>query len=279
VLVKGFKGGHSGLDINAGRGNAIKVLAHYLDRLRKECELEITAFSGGDKHNAIPREAWAEILLPAGGREAADKVLNQMREDLKAIYGKTDPGVVVEVQNSQAGTKALDRESRDKFLCMVLAMPHGVLVMSQAVEGLVETSTNLAVVKLEDGQAMFQESTRSSIMPAIALAQDGLFSTAYLAGAKPESKGGYPGWQPNMDSELLKRAKVVHEKVTGRQPEVKAIHAGLECGIIGEKFGGMDMLSFGPTIEWPHSPSERVEIGSVGRFWDFLKALLEDLAA
>jgi dipeptidase D len=279
VKVKGLKGGHSGLDINLGRGNAIKILAVFLDKLRKESDFALAALDGGDKHNAIPREATAAIVLPEGGRQAADKVINQLRDDLKACYGKTDPGVVVEVSTLAADGAPLSKASRDALIDLILAMPHGVLTMSQDVEGLVETSTNLAVTKLGEDQARFEESTRSSVMPALGMAQDGLFSLARLAGAKPESKGGYPGWQPNMDSKILARAKIVHEKVTGRAPEVKAIHAGLECGIIGEKFGGMDMLSFGPQIESPHSPSERVKIDSVERFYEFLKALLADLAA
>jgi dipeptidase D len=198
---------------------------------------------------------------------------------MKASYGRTDPDVVVEV-NTQPGEKlSLAGDERDRFLDLVLAMPHGVQAMSQDVPGLVETSTNLAVVKLAGDSANFQESSRSSVMPALSAVQNGMFATARLAGAKPESRGGYPGWQPNMDSRLLERARAVHEKVTGKVPEVKAIHAGLECGIIGEKFGGMDMISFGPQIEWPHSPSERVKIDSVERFYDFLKALLADLAS
>ncbi|MBW1808317.1 MAG: aminoacyl-histidine dipeptidase [Deltaproteobacteria bacterium] len=279
VHVKGLKGGHSGLDINFGRGNAIKILATFLDRLRGESDYGLVSFEAGDKHNAIPREATATILLPADGKAQANKILDQLRSDLTACFGTSDSGVAIEMSSSQAGSDALSKESRDRLVCLVLAMPHGVIEMSQDVAGLVETSTNLAVVKLESDKAVYQESTRSSVMPALRMAQDSLFALAHLAGAKPESMGGYPGWQPNMDSKVLTRAKIVHEKVTGKIPEVKAIHAGLECGIIGEKFGGMDMLSFGPDIESPHSPSERVKIDSVERFYDFLKALLEDLAS
>jgi dipeptidase D len=150
--------------------------------------------------------------------------------------------------------------------------------MSQDVDGLVETSTNLAVVRLEDDRAVLQESSRSSVMPALDEVQAGIFAAARLAGASAHSEGGYPGWQPNMDSAVLKRALGVHEQLFGKPPEVKAIHAGLECGIIGEKMGGMDMLSFGPDIEGPHSPSERVRISSVQNFYRYLKALLADLA-
>ncbi len=281
VKVSGLKGGHSGLDINLGRGNAIKVLGWYLDRLRREVkdDLKLAAFSGGDKHNAIPREARATILLPAEKKAPAEEVLAKIQDDLKTTFSKTDEGVKVEMAAAQSPGKALTKESRDKFLCMVMAMPHGVITMSQEVSGLVETSTNLAVARLDDDQGFIHESSRSSVAPLLAQAQDEIISLARLAGAEPEDGGGYPGWQPDMDSKVLARAKAVHEQVTGKVPEVKAIHAGLECGIIGEKMGGMDMISFGPQIEWPHSPSERVKIDSVERFYAFLKALLKDLAS
>jgi len=281
VKVSGLKGGHSGLDINLGRGNAVKVLGWYLDRLRRELkdDLKLVAFSGGDKHNAIPREAGATILLPAGQKAKAEEVFSKMQGDLKTAYSNTDEGVKIEMAASQAAGQPLTKDSRDKFLCLVMAMPHGVLTMSQDVAGLVETSTNLAVAKLEDNQGVLHASSRSSVAPLLAQAQDEIISLIRLAGAEPEDGGGYPGWQPNMGSKVLARAKAVHEKVTGKIPEVKAIHAGLECGIIGEKMGGMDMISFGPLMEWPHSPSERVKIDSVERFYTFLKALLADLAA
>jgi dipeptidase D len=278
IKVSGLKGGHSGLDINLGRGNAIKVLAVYLDRLRAKSSFALSAFDAGDKHNAIPREARAVILVSDAGKAAGD-LASELTKELQACYGKTDPGLTIELASDSSTAEALNAQSRDTLIDLVLALPHGVVAMSQDVPGLVETSTSLAVVKLGDGSLEITESSRSSVMPALSVVQAGLFALARLAGAEPRSVGGYPGWQPNMDSAILARARAVHEKVTGRAPEVKAIHAGLECGIIGEKFGGMDMLSFGPQIEWPHSPSERVKIDSVERFYEFLKALLQDIAA
>jgi dipeptidase D len=279
VIVSGLKGGHSGLDINTGRGNAIQVLAWFLDRLRREgTELELAQLSAGDKHNAIPREGTATILVSAEGKAAAEKLLAPFSADMQTVYGKTDPGVTISFEPSQSTEQPLSRRSRDALLDLVLAMPHGVVTMSQAVEGLVETSTNFAVVKLEKESCTIEQSSRSSVMPALAEAQARLFAVSRLAGAKPSSRGGYPGWQPDMDSEVLHRASAVHEKLFGRAPEVKAIHAGLECGIIGEKMGGMDMLSFGPQIENPHSPSEQIKIDTVGRFYELLRALLADLA-
>jgi dipeptidase D len=278
IQVKGLKGGHSGLDINTGRGNAIKVLADFMNRLRQKTEFGLISFEGGNKHNAIPREAKAVILLPAGGNEKAKEAMEGLRSDLKVQYGKTDPGSSIEMEKTKSSEKPLSKESRNAFLDLLLAMPHGVLAMSQEIPGLVESSTNLAVVRLEPKQAFFHESSRSSVMPFLHQVQDSLAALSRLSGAEPTPKGGYPGWQPNMDSNVLSRTKKVHEQATGKAPLVKAIHAGLECGIIGEKFGGMDMISFGPQIESPHSPSERVKIDSVEKFYKFLKLLLANIA-
>ncbi len=278
IRVAGLLGGHSGLDINAGRGNALKLLAQFLGRLRAVASFGLVELGGGDKHNAIPREAEAVVLLEATGLKAANHLIEATRADLAAMFGKTDPGVSLEISKVRAAGRPLSRGSRDALLDLVLALPHGLLAMSQAVPGLVETSTNLAVVRLEKGKASLLESSRSSVMPALGAVQAGIIAVARLAGATPVDKGGYPGWQPDLDSKVLARARRVHLAAMGKAAEVKAIHAGLECGIIGEKCGGMDMLSFGPQIESPHSPSERVHIGSVEKFYAFLKALLADLA-
>jgi dipeptidase D len=279
VRVSGLKGGHSGLDINVGRGNAIQILGWFLARLREETDLALVSLSAGDKHNAIPREAEATVLLDREGQAAAERLLGAYREDLAAMYGKTDPGVAVALSAGGSEAAPLEPASRDALIDLVQAMPHGVLAMSQAVEGLVETSTNLAVARLEADRCTFEQSSRSSVAPALARAQASIFAVGRLAGARVESRGGYPGWQPDMDSAVLKRGLAVFEKLFGRAPGVKAIHAGLECGIIGEKSGGMDMLSFGPQIENPHSPSEQLEIETVERFYALLRGLLEDLAA
>ena len=279
VQVSGLLGGHSGLDINTGRGNALKVLAEYLGRLSAETELELIAFEGGDKHNAIPREALAVVSMPEPARKKAGELAAEMSADLQTIYGKNDPGVKLEILPQQSNGQPLTQASRDALLDLVQVLPHGVLAMSQDVAGLVETSTNLAVVRLEQDHAVLQESSRSSVMPSLKTVQRGIFAAARLAKGQPRSLGGYPGWQPNMDSEVLTRAIGVHQRLFGEAPEVKAIHAGLECGIIGEKYPGMDMISFGPQIEAPHSPSERVKISTLHRFYGFLKGLLADLAA
>jgi dipeptidase D len=279
ISVGGFKGGHSGLDINTGRGNAIKVLTWLLDSLRQKADFGLSALAGGDKHNAIPREATAVIHTDAAGRQALEQLVPAFKDDLSAMFGKTDPGFAIDIKDAAGADLPLTSAARDSFLDLILGLPHGVLAMSQAVEGLVETSTNLAVVRLEPLKAHFHISTRSSVMPALAAAQSELFAAARLAGGTPKAEGSYPGWQPDMDSSLLKRAVEVYTRVRGEAPEIKAIHAGLECGIIGEKFGGMDMLSFGPQIENPHSPSELIRIDTVDFFYRFLKELLGAVAA
>jgi dipeptidase D len=319
LRVAGLHGGHSGLDINTGRGNAVKLLAGVLGRLRRVVDFGLLDWAGGDKHNAIPREAHADLLLPvaAAADEAVAELLAAARRDLRTAFGQCDPGVALEWEevapadgapaDGGAGSAVtpLTREARDRCIDLVLALPHGVLAMSQAVPGLTESSTNLAVLGLQvaggapaagaDGAAaelaavvggeprgewlLVKQSSRSSVMPALRAVEEGLLALARLAGARALAHNGYPGWQPNPQSHLLARGLAVYEQLFDRAPEVKAVHAGLECGLIGECFSGeMDMLSFGPNIHDPHSPSERVEIASMGRFYRFLKGLLEELA-
>jgi dipeptidase D len=279
VKLGGLKGGHSGIDINMGRGNAVQILAWYLDRLRSEVDFKLVDFRGGDKHNAIPREASAVLLVPKGGREKAAAVREAAVADLKAMFGTTDPGLTLDLAKTSTKRGALTRRDRDRFINLIVSMPHGVLAMSQSIPGLVESSTNLAVVRLDKASGLLHESSRSSVMPALRRIQASIIAVARGHGAETIDKGGYPGWQPNLDSLLLRRARKVFVATTGTEPAVKAIHAGLECGIIGERLKGMDMISIGPQIEHPHSPSERVKIDTVERFYNLLKALVADLAS
>jgi aminoacyl-histidine dipeptidase len=278
VNVGGLKGGHSGIDINMGRGNAIQILAWYLDRLRSEVDFKLVDIKGGDKHNAIPREASALLLVPKGGMEKAAAVREAATADLNAMFGTTDPGLTLDLTKTSTKRGALTRKDRDRFINLVLSMPHGVLAMSQSIPGLVESSTNLAVVRLDKASGLLHESSRSSVMPALLRIQASIVALAHGHGAETIDMGGYPGWQPNLDSMLLRRARKVFVNTTSKEPAVKAIHAGLECGIIGERLKGMDMISMGPQIEHPHSPSERVKIDTVERFYNVLKALVADLA-
>lgn len=278
VKIGGLKGGHSGIDISLGRGNAVQILAWYLDRLRSEVAFGLVDFRGGDKHNAIPREATATVLVPKGGREKAAAVRDAFIPDLNAMFSKTDPGLTLDLSKQATRRAPLAKKDRDRFINLILSMPHGLLAMSQTIPGLVESSTNLAVVRLEKASGLLYESSRSSVMPSLSRIQASLVALARGHGAETIDKDGYPGWQPNLDSALLARARKVFVNTTGNEPAVKAIHAGLECGIIGERLKNMDMISMGPQIEHPHSPSERVKIDTVERFYTTLKALVADLA-
>jgi dipeptidase D len=279
IKLAGFRGGHSGLDINQGRGNAIRLLARLLFDALEDSRFELVSLDGGNKRNAIPREAQARLF--------ADAVeARKLKNHLKARFS--------EVQNEYRAVEKEARLSFDKVLAtkddpltassqktllsFLLALPHGVISMHPEIAGLVATSSNLAIVHLERGQAQIICSSRSSVASALAAVRQIIQATAGLAGARVTEPQGYPGWEPNLQSPLLSELTAVHVRVFGQEPEVKAVHAGLECGIIGKKFPGMDMISFGPTIEHPHSPEERVHIPAVENFWKFLTASLEDLA-
>jgi dipeptidase D len=278
VVLKGLKGGHSGVDIHLQRANAIRLLARFLIRAARGTDARLAAFDGGSAHNAIPREAQAVVVIPAEDREAFIDATTAECDAARAEFASVDPGLSVEINDSDAPTTAWTSEMTARVLQLLDALPHGVLGMSYDIPGLVETSTNLATVKLAGTDLSIGLSTRSSVSSALEALRSRIHSAGSLAGARVEEEDGYPGWKPDMDSELLAVLRSLSEKVYGHAPEVGAIHAGLECGIIGEKCPGMDMISFGPQIEFPHSPDERVKIDSVERFWKLLVATLEELA-
>ncbi|MHB8095666.1 MAG: aminoacyl-histidine dipeptidase, partial [Candidatus Aminicenantales bacterium] len=278
LKVSGLRGGHSGLDIDQGRANALKILSRMLVQAQESNRFSLVGMDGGNKRNAIPREAWADIAVdPARARS------------LSAFFRKAFAKIGVEFATVEVGAKytfdkipgakdsPLDLASGKRLLDLALSLPHGVVAMHPTISGLVETSTNMAIVRLGRKEAEIVCSTRSSIASALEATRDVLQAVCRLAGAGIQLQDGYPGWMPNLQSALLAKLKDVHLKTTGKDAEVKAVHAGLECGIIGEKYPGMDMISFGPTIEHPHSPDERVHIASVERFWTFLAAALAEL--
>ncbi len=277
VVVKGLKGGHSGLDISEQRGNAIRILARLLSMGNERSLMQVVELSGGGKHNAIPREAHAMVAVPDLDEFMA--AVKREAELIKPELGKADPGLDVQVA-AAAGTSgdALNPESTLRVVASLLAIPHGVDAMSLDVPGLVETSNNLAAVDLDDDQVSVLTSTRSSIGSALEALRDRIVAVTHLAGGTAERSRPYPGWKPDLDSKVLAVTAETHETLFGKAPELKAVHAGLECGIIGEKYPGMDMVSFGPLIEMPHSPDERVEIPSVETFWKLLRAVVERLA-
>jgi dipeptidase D len=277
VSLTGLKGGHSGMEIHLPRGNAIKLLARALYAAGLRTRIHVGSLQGGGKHNAIPREALAKIFVRPEDREAVtldlEREASLIEEELPS-----EPDLRLEVRYAAPPASAWSEESGRKALALVQALPHGVVAMSQDIPGLVETSTNLASVEPRNGSLSILCSTRSSVDSALRTTRQRIRAAADLAGAAVEENRGYPGWKPNPASGLLKTFRALHERITGRDPELRALHAGLECGIIGEKVPGMEMISFGPLIQGAHSPDERVHVASVERFYHLLTATLAELA-
>jgi dipeptidase D len=277
LTLKGLKGGHSGIDIRLQRGNAIKLLARLLHAAAHAVPLRIAALHGGNKHNAIPREAGAVVLVDDAALESFRAAVSDELDAIRLEYAVADPGIELEFADAALPERAWDAESGMLALYLLEALPHGVIAMSQDIPGLVETSTSLATARVEGDALELVCSTRSSIDRALDAVRRRIHAIATLAGAAVEEKDAYPGWKPDLASPLLAVVKAVHRDVRGQEPQIEAVHAGLECGIIGEKVPGTDMVSMGPQIENPHSPDERVRIDSVGRFWQVLTGTLQQL--
>ncbi len=283
--ARGFRGGHSGVDIHLQRGNAIKLLARALHAAAVAAEvmeeLCLASFRGGSAHNAIPREAFATAVVPAAKGAAFCAAFEREARAIRDEYRPADPDArltVAEIAPAEAPTETWDAPTSAAATRLLVGLPHGVMSWSYDIPDLVETSTTLATVVEKNGALEALLSNRSSVETAIRAQARRIRAIVESAGARAEETGGYPGWKPNMSSELLAVLRRVHQRELGAEPKVKAIHAGLECGIIGEKYPGIDMISFGPQIEFPHSPAERVHVASVGRFWKLLGAVLAELA-
>jgi dipeptidase D len=277
IRVSGLKGGHSGMEIVLQRGNAIRGLARVL-RAAGDA-VRVAHLEGGNAHNAIPREAHAVCAVKAADVDTVTRVIATAAAELREEIGAADPGIAVTVTPVAGGAeRPFDPASHRRVLAALLAIPHGVEAMSADVPGLVETSSNLAAARTEGDVVHALVSVRSSIRPALLALRDRVHAVAELAGGTFEDNVPYPGWKPNLGSEVLRVARAVHERELGKAPELKAVHAGLECGVIGEKLPGIDMISIGPWIESPHSPGERVNVPSVETFWKYLKVLVAALA-
>jgi dipeptidase D len=282
IRLLGFKGGHSGVDIHLQRGNAISLLGRILHALLPEFGFELVRVEGGNMHNAIPRESTALVRIVPAEKARFTMALGREAQTIAQELEGIEEGVRVEVSAVEARTvpaEVFAETTASRVLDLLAALPHGVLAMSHDIPGLVETSTNLAKVRTEGGEMRIHQSSRSSVQSALRATQAKIAAFAGLAGGEARQSEGYPGWKPDLESPLLATLKRVHGETFGREANIKAIHAGLECGLIGEKFRGMEMISFGPQIEFPHSPDERVLIPSVGRFWKLLSAALAALAA
>lgn len=274
----GMRGGHSGVDIHKHRANANQILARALKKAKTAHDIRLLSVKGGSAHNAIPREAAAVLTCEQAHFPGLGKAVADFEQTVRSEFLATEPSLALSISPTEIEADEsfmLTGEDTDNVINLLLALPHGVAGMSATIEGLVETSNNLATVEIRDGALHVHTSQRSSMMTRLDEITSKIAAVAALAGADTESGNGYPAWQPDKSSPLLTKCIQTYKKLFGREPAVEAIHAGLECGIIGSKYSDMDMISFGPTIENPHSPDERIHIPSIASVWDFLVELLK----
>lgn len=281
VMVKGLRGGHSGSDIEKGFGNSNKILTRFLHLLSdKKYGLRISEIGGGNLHNAIPRESFALLGVKEKHKEDVRVKLNRFLADVQNELKHTEPNLNIELETATAPHKVINKGTAERLIYALHACPHGVIGMSNDIPGLVETSTNLASVKmLPNHQIEVGTSQRSSVESQKEYIINMVTSVFKLAKAKIVQNEGYPGWQPNPDSEILALAKDQYKDLYNKEAKVKAIHAGLECGLFLEKYPNLDMISIGPDMTDVHSPDEQMKISSVGKFWDFLIKILENAPA
>jgi dipeptidase D len=275
VAVSGLAGGHSGDDINKGRANANKLLTRFLWQAQQQCAIRLAGFDGGNLRNAIPREAAAVFTVDKKQAGALQQLFAQHCAEIENEWRAAEPAIEQTLTETVLPEKVLDRPAQRHLLNALYACPHGVMAMSRTIENFVETSTNLASVKCrDDNKIIVTTSQRSSIESAkrnLARMVESVFTEA---GATATHGDGYPGWTPNPDSAILKTAVNAYQYLFHVEPKVKAVHAGLECGLFLEKYPHLDMVSFGPTIRGMHSPDERLEIKTVQKFWDLLVEIL-----
>jgi dipeptidase D len=277
LAVTGLRGGHSGLEIDKGRGNAVKIVGRVLRALADGAGARLASIRGGSKHNAIPREAFAVVCVPKSRARKAHKLVGRWQSIVRDELGSVEPDLRVSVTEAAGALPdILKRKHQKQILQTISALPHGVMKMSAAISWLVETSTNVAVVATEGDTVSLATSQRSSVGSEKDEIAETVRTVFELGGATVSQGDGYPGWKPNMDSRTLKRAVATYATLYGKEPAVKAVHAGLECGLIGEKYPGIDMISFGPSMTAVHSPEERIFVDTVPRFWGFLTELLKD---
>lgn len=277
ISVTGLKGGHSGMDIPLERGNANKILFRYLHLASERYKAHIMDVQGGSLRNAIPREAFATLIVPETVAQDIPGCIARFEEIVKKELASADPGLKISVEPVEMPEKVISDGVQSRIIKAVNGCPNGVIRMSMDMPGLVETSSNLAVVKLDGDKLVVQCLLRSSVDSAKEDLANSIGSVFHLADAEVEFTGEYPGWKPNMDSEILKVMQDTYQKMHNKIPEIKAIHAGLECGLLGGVYPNWDMISFGPTIRSPHSPDEKVNIETVGKFYNWLLETLKNI--
>ncbi len=277
VKVSGLKGGHSGDDINKGRANANQLLNRFLWTYKGEFDMKLAVFDGGNLRNAIAREAFAVVVVPKGKAQLVISEAKDFEEIYKHEYHATEPNLSFSVVATDLPETVIGNDNFTTLVNTLYACPHGVIAMSQDIPNFVETSTNLASVKFEEDNILITTSQRSSVESEKDDVTNKVVSVFNLAGARSETSDGYPGWTPNPDSEIMELTKSTYQKLFNVEPKVLAIHAGLECGLIGDKYPGMDMISFGPTLRGVHSPDEKLEIASVEKFWKLTLEVLKNI--
>jgi len=277
IAVTGLRGGHSGVDIGAGRGNALRILGQVLDGVLERQGVRVAAVNGGNKRNAIPREAFADVLVEPSRAEGLREELARAQAEWRAALGAFDPGVAIAATPPEpgAGAGVLAADDAAALVRLLAAAPHGVEAMSPAIPGLVQTSTNLGVATTRDEEVEVTFLSRSALDASRRAVAARVAAACVLAGFDARHSGGYPGWKPEPGAPIVKLVDDVYAELFGRRMAVKAVHAGLECGIIGEKYPALEMASFGPDIRDAHTPQENVSIPSVERFWRLLVAVLE----
>lgn len=277
MVVKGLKGGHSGIDIHLGRANANKVLTRLLYDGLTTFGMHLVSFSGGNLRNAIPREASAVVVVAESMQDLWKNSVQSLARAIMEEYSTIEPGMSIEVLSCSTPATMVNAADQTRLLQALYAVPNGVYRMSPAVPGLVETSNNLAKVEVKDGVFATQCLMRSAVESGIQDIARAVRAALELGGSEVSQQGGYPGWAPNPDSPVLKVLVAEYEGLFSVKPNVAACHAGLECGIIGKQYPGLDMVSLGPTIRHPHSPDEKVNIASVQNFWKYLVTILSKI--
>ncbi|KGK10543.1 aminoacyl-histidine dipeptidase [Vibrio navarrensis] len=275
LILKGLKGGHSGCDIHTGRGNANKLMARFLAGHANELDMRLIEFRGGSLRNAIPREAFVTVALPEENLNKLAELFEFYTELLKSELGKVETNLVTFNQEASSDARVLLMADQQRLIAALNACPNGVMRMSDEIEGVVETSLNVGVIKTEENKVSVLCLVRSLIDSGRTQVESMLKSVAELAGARIELSGAYPGWKPDADSEIMAIFRDMYQGIYGHKPNIMVIHAGLECGLFKKPYPHMDMVSFGPTIKFPHSPDEKVKIDTVQLYWDQMVALLE----
>lgn len=279
VECSGARGGHSGINIHEGRANPIQLLANALNQVYQKIPFLLCDIGGGDKFNAIPRESFAVVSVPKGEEGRFYNELRQMGEEIIDSFYAVEPNLAVSIfpLKSAEWSKTTDAISTRKIIDLLCSIPHGVARMNSQIPKLVETSSNLASVQLQDERCVIKTSHRSSNKLGLEFAAARVVAIGTLAGADAKKTGGYPGWEPDPENPLLQKVTSVYRDIFGVDAELMSIHAGLECGLIAKKYPDMEMVSIGPNIYSPHAPGEKTSISSVNRFWQFLCQILKEI--